>query len=211
MFGIGEKELDILKNLNTPQKIQDFLNSLPANFDDGNDTCMSPMKVLETGKCHCMEGAIFAALALRVNGYKPLIVDLVSDKKDFDHVIAVFKENGKWGAISKTNHAVLRYREPVYTSIRELVMSFFHEYFTDDGKKTLRSFSRPVNLSRFDKQGWTNTFDEVWYIPEYLIGIKHFDILEKKQIKKLRKADEIEIEAGKLVEWENPTKITNSK
>ena len=113
---------------------------------------MSPRLVLRNNKCHCIEGAIFAALALRFHGYKPLVVDLTASKDDFDHVIAVFKKDGKWGAISKTNHAVLRYREPVYKSIREIVMSYFHEYANDDGKRTLRSFSLPVNLSRFDKQ-----------------------------------------------------------
>lgn len=149
-----------------------------------------------------MEGAILAAMILRYHGHKPLVVDLESTKKDFDHVITIFKENGKFGAISKTNHAVLRYREPIYNSVRELVMSFFHEYFTDDGKKTLRKYSMPVNLKRFDKLGWMETFDEVWYIPNYLVKVKHFSILAKNQIKHLRKADDIEIEAGKLTEWE---------
>jgi len=203
MLGLNEKELEVLKKLNTPKKIQDFLNKLEINFeDDGKgDTCMSPRKVLETGKCHCIEGAILAALALRLNGEKPLVVDLTSSKNDFDHVITVFQRNGKWGAISKTNHAVLRYREPVYNSIRELVMSCFHEYFDDKGKKTLRSFTNPVNLSRFDKFNWMTSEEDVWYIPEYLANAKHFPIVDKKQIAYLRKADDIEINAGKLVEW----------
>ncbi|PIN87993.1 hypothetical protein COV12_00845 [Candidatus Woesearchaeota archaeon CG10_big_fil_rev_8_21_14_0_10_32_24] len=203
MFGLEKKELEVLRKLNTPVKIQNFIDKLKINFEEDGDTCFSPKTVLKKNKCHCAEGAILAALALRVNGYPPLVVDLTSSKNDFDHVVAVFKKNKKWGAISKTNHAVLRYREPVYNSIRELVMSYFHEYFNDDGRKTLRSFSNPVNLSRFDRFGWMNTEGDVYYIMDYLVSVKHFPILTRKQIFNLRKADEIEIKAGRLVEWKS--------
>lgn len=196
-----EKELKLLKDLNTPRKIQDFLDKLEINFDYRKDTCMSPINVLRKRKCHCIEGAFFAALCLKLNGFKPLVVDLETTKEDFDHVIAVFKENGKWGSISKTNHAVLRYREPVYNNIRELVMSFFHEYFTDKGIKTLRSYSKPINLSKFDKKKWATEEKDLWYIAEHLAKAKHTKIMNRKQIKNLRKADKIEILAGKLVEW----------
>src|SRR5690606_1195261 len=118
------------------------------------------------------EGAMFAAAALRANGFPPLIVDMEATEDDLDHVVAVFNANGYWGAISKTNHGVLRYREPVYRSIRELVMSYFHEYFLQTTrKKTLRTFSRPVNLSRFDKRNWETSEEDVWFIPEYLLEI----------------------------------------
>lgn len=207
MFGINEKELKILKKLNNPKKIQDFLNAMPFNFEEERDSFMSPTMVLKKGICHCTEGAILAALALRINGYLPLILDLMANKDDFDHVIAVYQKDGKWGAISKTNHAVLRFREPVYNSIRELVMSYFHEYFDDKGRKNLRSFSSPVNLKRFDKKGWMTTEEDIYYIPEYLSEIKHFPILNKKQIKNLRKADKVEIEAGKVVEWKKEEKL----
>jgi len=199
-----EDDFNVLKRLKTPSKIQDFLDSLKINFEErGKDTCLSPKTVLKLGKCHCMEGAILAALALRFQGYKPLVVDLTSNARDFDHVVAVFKKHGKWGAISKTNHATLKYREPVYNSIRELVMSYFHEYYDHKGRKNLRSYSLPVNLSRFDKLGWVTSEEEVWYIPDYLSKVKHYPILNKSQIHGLRKADEIEIKAGKLVEWES--------
>lgn len=148
-----------------------------------------------------MEGAMFAAAALRFHGFPPLVVDLTASKKDFDHVIAVFQIEKKWGAISKTNHAVLRYREPVYSSIRELVMSYFHEYFTDDGKKTLRSYSDPVDLSRFDVRGWMASPRAAWYIPEYLAEVPHHKILTRSQIHRLRRADHIEIKVGKMLEW----------
>lgn len=200
-FGFSYREIGILKKLNSPAKIQDFLNKLRINFEESGESCMSPSMVLKTGKAHCMEGAMFAACVLRFHGYKPLVVDLESTKEDYDHVISVFKEKGYWGAIGKTNHAVLRYREPVYKSIRELVMSFFHEYFLNsDGKKTLRKYSLPVNLSIFDDKGWMTSEEDVWYIPEYLAKIKHYPILKRWRIKNLRKADDIEIKAGKLVE-----------
>ena len=196
----NEKELKIIKKLNNPKKIQDFLNNLKINFEENGDSCMSPRRVLRERKAHCVEGAILAAAILKTLEFKPLIVDLEANNKDFDHVIAVFKEGKCWGAISKTNHAVLRYREPVYKSIRELVMSYFHEYLLDNGKKTLRKYCLPVDLSIFDKRAWITSEEDVWYIPDYLTKVKHFNILNKSQIMGLRKADKLEIEAGKLVE-----------
>jgi len=201
MYGLTKEELKILKKLNTPKKIQDFLETLKINFEENGDTCVSPRIVLQEKKAHCIEAALLAALALRLQGEKPLIVDLTAVDNDFDHVIAVFKKHGCWGAISKSNHAVLKYREPIYKNIRELIMSYFHEYFLDDGKKNLRSYSLPVNLAKFDKKGWMTDDKDVWYIPEHLCKIPHFKILNRKQISSLRKADDIEIKAGKLVRW----------
>src|SRR3989344_5716775 len=137
MPGLNKAEIKLFKKLNTPAKIQDFLETIPFNFEKGGETCMSPRRVLKNNRAHCMEGAMLAAAILKFQGHAPLLIDLRAHKKDQDHAIAVFKINGKWGAISKTNHIVLRYREPVYDSVRQLVMSFFHEYFLDDGKKTL--------------------------------------------------------------------------
>ncbi len=203
MFGLNEKELKILKSLNTPRKIQDFLNKIPINFEEDGDTCFSPRMVLKNWKAHCMEGAVFAAAALGVNGEKPLVIDMNATKSDDDHVICIFKKHGLWGAIGKTNHAVLRYREPIYKSIRELVMSFFHEYFDNKGRKNLRSYSVPVDLSKLDHLNWMASKEDIWFVHDYIDKAKHFPILDKKQISGLREADDIEIEAGKLVEWKN--------
>lgn len=201
MLGIPKKELKILKKLNTPKKIQDFLNRMPFNFEEDGDIVLSPMSVLEKKTCHCVEGAVLTALALRVNGFPPLVVDLEATDDDLDHVVAVYKQYGKWGAISKTNHGVLRYREPIYNSVRELAMSYFHEYFDSRGRKNMRTFSAPVNLKRFDKKGWMNTKESIDYIPEYLCEIKHYPILNRKQIANLRRADPIEIKTGEITEW----------
>lgn len=198
----SDEDLKLFKTLDNPAKIQDFINKIPTNFEPDRETCFSPLQVLRMNRAHCMEGAMLATTILRFHGYKPLVVDLESIGEDFDHVIAVFKINGFWGSISKTNHAVLRYREPIYKSIRELVMSFFHEYFLNhNGLKTLRRYSNPVNLGIFDNQEWMTSEHEVWYIPEYLEKVKHKELLNKEQIKNLRRADKIEIEAGKLLEY----------
>ena len=201
MFGFTKSELRTFRSLNTPPKIQDFLETIPINFEKNGDTCFSPRMVLKEKRCHCIEGALLAAAGLRMNGYAPLIVDLEANSHDDDHVIAVFKQHGCWGAISKTNHAILRYRDPVYRSIRELVMSYFPEYTNDEGTLNLRSFSRPVNLSRFDRKGWMTAEEDVWYIPEYLVKCRHYRILTPVMARRLRKADPLVILSRKMEQW----------
>ncbi|MCX6748946.1 MAG: hypothetical protein NT076_05050 [Candidatus Pacearchaeota archaeon] len=200
MIGLNEKELAILKKLDSPRKIQDFLDGLRINFEEKGDTCLSPRVVLKSGKAHCIEAAILACLALRLNGWKSWLVDLKASRKDYDHVIAVFKQFGKYGAVSKSNHSVLRYREPVYSSVKELVMGYFNEY-CNKGRKTLRSFSVPVNIARFDKLDWISREENVWEIADYLDKVKHFSILDRKQIANLRKQDLIEERSQGVVEW----------
>jgi len=197
------KEKDFLKKLNTPAKIQDYLNTLNFNFEKNGDTLKSPLDTLREKNAHCLEGAMLGAYILSQHGYPPLLIHLQTTKNDFDHIVAPFKTNGLWGALSKTNHAVLRYREPVYKTIRELVMSYFHEYFLNStGKKTLRRYSMPLNLSIFEK-GWATLDGDLWGIDQELDIIKHYDVLPKKMPPKLRKVDEIEIVAGKVVEYKN--------
>lgn len=200
-FGFNETEIKVLNKLNTPQKIQDYLNKLPINFEEDGGTARSPRQVLKLRKAHCIEGALLAAVALWYHGQKPLLLDLVTTKNDDDHVVALFKQNGCWGAISKTNHAVLRYREPIYKTVRELAMSYFHEYFKDTGQKTLRKFSRPYDLSKIKNKDWLTSGEDLWEINNALDDSFHYDILTPKQIKNLRPAEKIEVEAGKLVEW----------
>jgi hypothetical protein len=199
-FGFTPRELRVLRRLNTPVKIQDFLAELPFNDEPNGETCMSPRRVLQAGKAHCMEGAMLAAAALRMHGHRPLIVDLCSTYVDDDHEIALFGGPGRWGAISKTGSPVLRYREPIYRTVRELMMSYFHEYFMNNGKKTLRTYSVPVDLSRFDKRGWMTAEDELWDIANYMTDATHYRILTQGQIARLRKADPIEIKAGRMQE-----------
>jgi len=201
MFGLTPGERRTLRGLSTPIKIQDFLDALPYNFEPTGDTCQSPRMVLKTRTAHCIEGAMLAALALRIAGERPLVVDLEAASHDFAHVITVFQKRGKWGAISKTNHSVLRFRDPVYASIRELVMSYFHEYTDDHGKKTLRSYSNPIDLTRFDRKQWMTSKDDVWFVPEFLADVRHLSILDRGQIRSLRPQDAMERKASMLVEW----------
>lgn len=186
-FTKAEKRL--LMSLDTPQRIQDFLDALPTNFEPEGDTCISPRRVLRERRAHCIEAAMFAAMVLRMHGHRPLILDLTANSKDDDHVIALFKRNGHWGAIAKSNHYCLGYRDPVYRTLRELVMSYFHEYLNRRGEKTLRTYSRPLNLARFDKRHWMTAEKDVWFVPGHIIKMPHTRIMSRHQEKYLRHAD----------------------
>ena len=197
---LDHKEWALLKRLSTPKKIQDFLNKLPFDFELGEEIDRSVRGVLKNKKADCAGGAILAAAALWVQGRPPLLLDLQAEKKDVDHVVALFKEGKYWGAISKTNHAVLRYREPVYKSVRELVLSYFHEYFLPSGRKTLRTYSRPFDLSKHGRK-WLIDKEAVIDVIYSLDVSPHTQILTPEQKKGLRSADIIEIKAGEIVEY----------
>src|SRR3989344_5264152 len=161
-------ERRLFEKLKTPQRIQDYLDTLPINFEASGETYMSPRRVLRAKTAHCFEGALLAAAALAINGQEPLLLDFRTIPADEDHVIALFRQNGYWGAISKTNHAILRYREQVYKTVRELAMSFFHEYLMWDGRKSLRAYSAPFNLSRFSPERWVSAEKDLFWLVEAL-------------------------------------------
>lgn len=179
------EELELLKSLNRAEKIQAFLDGVRYNPET---TCRSPRRVIRDRTAHCAEGAFFAAAALAANGQPPLIIDLEAIRDD-DHLLAVFREHGRWGAVAKSNYAGLRFREPVYRTLRELVMSYYEHYFNTAGEKTLRTFSRPVNLSRFDRIEWTTTEDDLWTICEYLCTIPHTRVLTPAIERRRRNVD----------------------
>jgi len=176
MNELTSRETQLLKRLSTPWKIQAYLDSLPYNTEPDGDTCRSPRRVMRDRTAHCFEAALFAAAALRVNGSPPLILDMEA-VRDTDHVIAVFRMDGCWGAVAKSNYSGLRFREPVYRTLRELTISYFEDYYNLKGEKTLRKYSRPVNLSRFDSVNWMTAEEDVWVIAEYLVDIPHTPIL----------------------------------
>ncbi len=182
---LSRSELHRLRALKNPVGIQRFLDKMPYHLAN---TAWSPRIVLRESTAHCLEGAIFAAAALRALGYPPLIVDLEADQ-DTDHVIAVFKQGGHWGAVAKSNFTGCRYREPIYRTVRELVLSYFHIYFNLRGERTLRRYSRPVNLARFDSENWMSSEKDIWFIPNYLCDIPHQALLTRVQIKKLTRVD----------------------
>ena len=189
----------MLHRLTTPAKIQHFLdNEIAYNQEPHGATCYSPSTVLRRRVAHCMEGALLAAMALRRLGYPPLLVDLEA-VRDSDHVLAVYRVHGRWGAIAKSDYAGLRSREPVYATIRELALSYFEHYYNPAGEKTLRAYSRPVNLARFDRSlQWMTTLDEVWDIPGHLCEVPHARILTKPMERQLVRMDPRLYQAGRV-------------
>jgi len=192
--GFTALELRRLSALKTPRGIQRALDAMPYH---AAGSAWSPRRVLREGTAHCLEGAIFAAAALRVLGFPPLLLDLEA-VQDTDHVIAVFPLRGHWGAIAKSNFSGLRYREPVYRSVRELVMSYFEGYINLRGERTLRAYSRPVNLAVFDRRrpGWMVSEADLWWIPEHLLEIPHARLLTPAMERALTRADRRSLEAS---------------
>jgi hypothetical protein len=164
------------RRLDTPSKIQRFLDEIPYNTENDGETFRSPRRVLRDQTANCIEGAVLAAAALRVKGEPPLIMDLIA-VHDEDHVITVFRWHGLWGAIGTSKFTGLRNREPVYRTLRELAMSYFEHYFNLDGERTLRGYGRPVNLTRFDRIHWMTAEIDLWPIAEHLERIPHVALL----------------------------------
>jgi hypothetical protein len=189
----------VLPRLTTPTKIQRFLDEeIGYNREPRGATCYSPQTVLRERVAHCMEGALVGAMALHKLGYPPLLVDLEA-VRDSDHVLAVYRVDGRWGAVAKSDFAGLRSREPVYATIRELAMSYFEHYYNSAGEKTLRAYSRPVNLARFDRTiKWMTTLDEVWEIPGHLCVVPHTRILAPSMERKIARMDARLYQAGRV-------------
>jgi hypothetical protein len=194
------------RQLSAPQYVQDYLDTLPINFEVRGETYMSPRRVMQSRTAHCFEGALLAAAVLAHHGQRPLLMDLRTAPTDEDHVVALFTQHGHWGAISKTNHAILRYREPIYRSPRELAASYFHEYLECNGRKSLREYSVPFDLSRYAPEKWVTAGEELHWLVEALDRTRHFPIVPRKNLKTLRRADKVELRAMKIVEWKPPKK-----
>jgi hypothetical protein len=189
---LAPAELRKLRSLNTPAKIQKFLDSLRYQYAD---TAWSPRRVLRERAGHCLEGALLAAAALRMNGHPPLVMDLEAVHDD-DHVVALYREHGLWGGIAKSNYAGLRFRAPIYRTLRELALSYFEHYYNLRGELTLRAYSGPVNLARFDRQHWMTSEEDVWCVPEYLATARHYPLFPGKIARTLPRLDRRSYEAG---------------
>ena len=192
-FGLSPKDLRTLRSLNSPVKIQAFIDALAYQYAD---TAGSPQRVLRDRKGHCLEGALLAAAALRVNGYPPLLMDLEAVRDD-DHVVAIYRQHGLWGGIAKSNYAGLRFRAPVHRTLRELAISYFDSYYNLRGERTLRAYSIPLNLARLDGCQWMTSEDEVWCVPEALIATRHYPLFPDKIARMLPRLDRRSFEAGK--------------
>jgi hypothetical protein len=191
-----------LARLRTPRAIQDFLAAMPQNFEPEGDTARSVQSALAVNRAHCIEGALIAAFALWLHGRPPLLIDL-SAHQDMDHVLAPFKVGGRWGAISKTNYVCLRWRDPIYRSVRELVMSYFHEY-AKGPRKTLRSYSRPFDLRRVPVAKWVNNRDHCWEIADLITAAPHHEIVTAAQAKALRPRDPVEVASDRVTAFPIP-------
>ena len=203
--GLTKEEYAILAKLDSPIKIQNYLDAMPFNFEKKGDTHLSPRRVLREKKCHCIEGAMLAATALWIAGEPPVIMNLSArmGRGDVDHVITLYKRGGMYGAISKTNHAVLRFRDPVYRTPRELALSYFNEWFMlSSGEKTLECYSKPLDLQkRFDAE-WITAEKDLWNVAEALSVTPHYYLVPKGNWRYVRKADSMELKAGSLTEWQ---------
>ena len=191
-YGLSPKDLRTLRSLHTPARIQKFVDELTYQYAD---TAGSPQRVLRERRGHCMEGALLAAAALRVHGQPPLLMDLEAVRDD-DHVIALYRERGLWGGIAKSNYAGLRFRAPVYRTLRELALSYVDHYYNLRGERTLRNYSVAVDLTRLDGRNWMTAEEDVWCVPELLIAARHYPLFPDKVARSLPRLDRRSFEAG---------------
>lgn len=201
--GLTKDEYALLKGLSTPIKIQDYLDAIPFNFEKKGDTHMSPRCVLREHRAHCIEGALLAATALWIQGEAPTILNLSArlGRGDVDHVITLYKRGKYYGAISKTNHSVLRFRDPIYRTPRELVLSYFHEWFMlANRQKTLECYSRPLDMRRFGTD-WITSEKDLWHVADALAELQHYYLVPKGHWPYVRRADDMELRAGSFTEW----------
>ena len=191
-WGLSPNDVRTLRALNTPARIQKFVDSITYQYAD---TAWSPHRVLRERKGHCLEGALVAAAALRVNGYPPLLMDLEAVRDD-DHVLAIYRERGLWGSIAKSNFAGLRFRAPIYRTLRELALSYFEHYYNLRGERTLRSYSVPINLTRLDDKNWMTAEEDVWCVTDLLVDARHYALMPDKITRSLPRVDRRSFESG---------------
>ena len=203
-LGLAPREFAVLERLATPQKIQAYLNATPINHELDGETVLSVREVIRQRRAHCIEGAMLAACALWVHGEPPIVMHLDCDDSDYPHVIALFRRGGAWGAISKTNGTPLRYRDPIYRSLRELALSYFHEYSNKRGHKTLRSYSMSFDLRRIEAADWVTSAKSCWKTHDRITDLRHFPLITARQEKLLTRRDSFERKAGKIVEYPRP-------
>jgi hypothetical protein len=195
VFGLTESEVATLRGLSTPERVQAYLDGLVYNLESDGHSLRSPRRVVRDRTAQCAEGAFLAAAAFRVNGRPPLIVDLVAVNDD-DHVIAVYRDGGLWGSVGVSKFAGLRFRSPVYRTVRELVMSYFDHYYNWDGERTLRAYSRPISLAQFDRIGWMTTEEPLWPIVERLEAVGHTKLIGGGTARRLPAVDRRSYDAG---------------
>lgn len=203
-LGLSERDFERLRRLDTPQKIQAFLNRVPINHELDGETVYSVRSVLRFRRAHCIEGAFVAACALWIHGDPPLVLHLDCDQSDYPHVIALYRRSGLWGAISKTNGVALRFRDPVYRNLRELALSYFHEYSDKRGRRTLRSYSGAYDLRRLAVSKWVASDDDCWEAHDLLAALPHTPLVRPHQVRGLSRRDPFEQRMAKAVQYPRP-------
>jgi hypothetical protein len=192
------------ERLNTPQKIQAFIEKLPPNFELKGETYMSPRRALQARTVHCAEGAVLAAAILAYHGKPAWLMDIRALPRDQDHIVTLFKERGLWGAISKTNHAVLRWRDPIYRSPRELAMSYAHEYNLDFGKKSMLAYSRPFPLTRYAPARWVTADKDFDWLMDALDESPHEPVAPARALNRRRRSTRVELKSQDITEHPVP-------
>jgi hypothetical protein len=203
---LAPAETRLFARLDSPQKIQTYIDRLPANFEPDGDTLMSPRRMMKARVAHCAEGAMFAAAVLAFHNQDAWLMDIRSLPSDHDHIVTLFKQRGLWGAISKTNHAILRWRDPIYRTPRELAMSYAHEYCLPGGKKSMLEFSRPFSLTRFAPKRWVIANEELHWLMDRLDDAPHIPVAPPAALRARRRSSPIELKAQEVVEWKRPRK-----
>jgi hypothetical protein len=202
-LGLTPAEFAVLQRLDTPRKVQAFVYGLKQNFEVGGETCLTVREVLRTRRAHCIEGALLAACAFWVHGEPPLLLDMRA-VHDFDHVVALYRRQGHWGAISKTNGIFLRSRDPVYRDLRELAMSYFHEYCNQRNHRTLREYSLPYDLRRVEPKIWVSGDQGAWHVAAALDELRHFKLVGGRHLRLVSRRDAFERRAGALSQYRTP-------
>ena len=201
-----QEEIAVYSALESPVKIQAYLDSIPYSEEE---KYRCPRQVIQDGKAHCFDGALFAAAALRFHGYPPLVIDMFPvPMRDDDHMLAIFKIDGHWGALAKSNFVGLRYREPIFRNLRELVLSYFEDFYNTDSEKTLRSYTVPYNLKSYDRYQWMVEDTKMLDIAHKLEKIRRFTLLTPSMEANLALVDQRFYQAGLSgVNWDGLYKL----
>jgi hypothetical protein len=192
---LTKSERQIIAQLTTPSKIQAFLDQFPYSTES---IYRCPLCVFRERIAHCFDGALFASAALRRLGYPPLVLNILPNDRDDDHMLALYRRDRHWGAIAKSNFVGLRFREPIYRTLRELVMSYFEQFYNVEREKTLRSYTVPLNLKAFDRFNWMTSDEPLERIGKRLDEIRKVRILTRNMIAGLSLVDERSYQAGLL-------------
>jgi len=203
--GLTARERSLLARYGEPRALQKFINAIPTNHEPDGDTCYTVREVLRHRRAHCIEAALVAACALWIAGEPPLLLDLRAER-DWDHVVALFRRRGLWGAISKSNHVALRGRDPVYRSLRELALSYFHEYHNKRGEKSLREYSRAFDLRTVAAADWITGEEGAWETERRIDLVRHYPLIPAAQRRYLARIDAMEWRAKRLIEYPPPAK-----